>query len=77
MPRVLAVLLLLLISVQPAWARLEQRDLAAMITPPMQLGVRDPSLPIWTLLVFLIWHGIFVEDRIVITPPEPVYPVRQ
>jgi transcriptional regulator of nitric oxide reductase len=46
----LAALFLLLISVQPAMARLEQRDLAAMITPPLQLGERDASLPIWTLL---------------------------
>jgi asparagine synthase (glutamine-hydrolysing) len=28
------------------------------------------------LLVFLIWHGIFVEERIRPAVPEPVYPVR-
>ena len=39
-------------------------------------GPHDYSRKIWTLLVFLIWHGIFVEERIVITPPEPVYPVK-
>ncbi|GAB2461326.1 asparagine synthetase B family protein [Jatrophihabitans fulvus] len=39
-------------------------------------GPHDYSRKIWTLLVFLIWHGIFVEQRIAITPPEPVYPVR-
>ncbi len=39
-------------------------------------GPHDYSRKIWTLLVFLIWHGIFVEERIAITPPEPVYPVR-
>lgn len=50
MPRLLAVLLVLLISVQPALARLEQSDLAAMIVPPLQLGNRDPTLPVWTLL---------------------------
>ena len=31
---------------------------------------------IWTLLVFMIWHGIFVEERITPAIPEPVYPVR-
>jgi asparagine synthase (glutamine-hydrolysing) len=39
-------------------------------------GPHDYSRKIWTLLVFLLWHGIFVEQRIQITPPEPVYPVR-
>jgi asparagine synthase (glutamine-hydrolysing) len=36
----------------------------------------DHSRKIWTLLVFLIWHGIFVEGRIRPEIPEPVYPVR-
>ena len=36
----------------------------------------DYSRKIWTLLVFLVWHGIFVEDRIHPQIPEPVYPVR-
>jgi asparagine synthase (glutamine-hydrolysing) len=39
-------------------------------------GPHDYSRKIWTLLVFLLWHGIFVEERITITPPEPVYPVK-
>ena len=39
-------------------------------------GPHDYSRKIWTLLVFLIWHGIFVEKRIAITPPEPRYPVK-
>ena len=43
---------------------------------PTARGPHDYSRKIWTLLVFLTWHGIFVEDRIAITPPEPVYPVR-
>ncbi|KIL99499.1 Nitrous oxide reductase maturation protein NosR [Paramagnetospirillum magnetotacticum MS-1] len=50
MRRLLLVLLPLLICCQPAWARLNHRDLAAMITPPLQLGAPDPALPIWTLL---------------------------
>ncbi|MCW2657840.1 MAG: asnB, partial [Jatrophihabitans sp.] len=39
-------------------------------------GPHDYSRKIWTLLVFLIWHGIFVEQRIRPAIPEPVYPVR-
>jgi asparagine synthase (glutamine-hydrolysing) len=39
-------------------------------------GPHDYSRKIWTLLVFMIWHGIFVEERIHPEIPEPVYPVR-
>jgi asparagine synthase (glutamine-hydrolysing) len=39
-------------------------------------GPHDYSRKIWTLLVFMIWHGIFVEGRIHPEIPEPVYPVR-
>jgi asparagine synthase (glutamine-hydrolysing) len=39
-------------------------------------GDIDYSRKIWTLLVFMIWHGIFVEDRIRPEVPEPTYPVR-
>ena len=39
-------------------------------------GRADYSRKIWTLLVFMTWHGIFVEDRIKPEIPEPVYPVR-
>jgi asparagine synthase (glutamine-hydrolysing) len=39
-------------------------------------GPLDHSRKIWTLLVFLVWHGIFVEERIRPQVPEPVYPVR-
>ncbi|MCZ2828373.1 asparagine synthase (glutamine-hydrolyzing) [Modestobacter sp. VKM Ac-2986] len=31
---------------------------------------------VWEVLVFMIWHGIFVEERIHPEVPEPVYPVR-
>jgi asparagine synthase (glutamine-hydrolysing) len=40
-------------------------------------GPHDYSRKIWTLLVFFIWHGIFVEGRIRPEIPQPVYPVRQ
>jgi asparagine synthase (glutamine-hydrolysing) len=39
-------------------------------------GPIDHSRRIWTLLVFLLWHGIFVEQRIRPEVPEPAYPVR-
>ncbi|MCW2508691.1 MAG: asnB [Modestobacter sp.] len=45
--------------------------------------LRDAEVPskriarqVWEVLVFMVWHGIFVEDRIVVDVPEPVYPVR-
>lgn len=36
----------------------------------------DHSRRLWALLVFMLWHGIFVEHRIKPEIPEPVYPVR-
>jgi asparagine synthase (glutamine-hydrolysing) len=38
-------------------------------------GPIDYSRKIWTLLVFMVWHGIFVEGRIKPEIPQPVYPV--
>ncbi|MBE9373162.1 asparagine synthase (glutamine-hydrolyzing) [Saccharopolyspora sp. HNM0983] len=39
-------------------------------------GVLDHSRRLWALLVFMIWHAIFVEGRITPQVPEPQYPVR-
>ncbi|GAA1301120.1 asparagine synthase (glutamine-hydrolyzing) [Saccharothrix xinjiangensis] len=39
-------------------------------------GVADNSRRIWALLMFMIWHGIFVEGRIRPAIPEPQYPVK-
>ncbi|MBP2471671.1 asparagine synthase (glutamine-hydrolyzing) [Crossiella equi] len=39
-------------------------------------GQLDRSRQLWALLVFMLWHGIFVEHRIKPQIPEPVYPVR-
>jgi asparagine synthase (glutamine-hydrolysing) len=39
-------------------------------------GLADHSRRLWTVLVFMVWHGIFVENRIVPDIKEPVYPVR-
>jgi asparagine synthase (glutamine-hydrolysing) len=36
----------------------------------------DYSRKLWTLLVFMVWHGIFVEERIRPEVPATVYPVR-
>ncbi|WNV77280.1 asparagine synthase (glutamine-hydrolyzing) [Geodermatophilus sp. DSM 44513] len=36
----------------------------------------DLSRKLWTLLVFMVWHGVFVEQRITPDVPETVYPVR-
>ncbi|MGH3803768.1 MAG: asparagine synthetase B family protein, partial [Pseudonocardiaceae bacterium] len=39
-------------------------------------GSLDHSRRIWAVLVFMLWHGIFVEQRIVPKVPEPHYPVQ-
>ncbi|AUS77930.1 asparagine synthase (glutamine-hydrolyzing) [Actinoalloteichus sp. AHMU CJ021] len=39
-------------------------------------GSIDHSRRIWALVVFMLWHGIFVEGRINPEIPEPHYPVR-
>ncbi|SHK26555.1 asparagine synthase (glutamine-hydrolysing) [Pseudonocardia thermophila] len=53
-------------------------DLAAVrnLIEAHRAGPVDHSRRIWTLLVFLLWHGIFVEERIKPEVPEPSYPVR-
>ncbi|EOM78176.1 asparagine synthase (glutamine-hydrolyzing) [Rhodococcus rhodnii] len=38
-------------------------------------GVSDHSRRLWTVLCLMIWHGIFVEGRIVPEIEEPIYPV--
>ncbi|MFC7447000.1 asparagine synthase (glutamine-hydrolyzing) [Rhodococcus daqingensis] len=38
-------------------------------------GGSDHSRRLWTVLCFMVWHGIFVEQRIVPQIQEPVYPV--
>jgi asparagine synthase (glutamine-hydrolysing) len=39
-------------------------------------GQHDRSRQLWALLVFMLWHAIFVERRITPEIPEPVYPVK-
>jgi asparagine synthase (glutamine-hydrolysing) len=52
-------------------------DLAAVeqMLAEHRVGPVDHSRRIWTLLVFMLWHGIFVEQRIRPVIPEPHYPV--
>ncbi|WP_354529732.1 asparagine synthase (glutamine-hydrolyzing) [Nakamurella sp. UYEF19] len=38
-------------------------------------GVADYSRPIWTVLVFQLWHEIFVTGALKPVIPEPTYPV--
>jgi asparagine synthase (glutamine-hydrolysing) len=52
------------------------RDAALRLLDAHRDGPHDYSRKIWTLLVFLTWHGIFVEERITPDVPEPTYPVR-
>jgi asparagine synthase (glutamine-hydrolysing) len=52
------------------------RAVALRLLETHREGPHDYSRKIWTILVFLIWHGIFVEGRITPEVPEPVYPVR-
>jgi asparagine synthase (glutamine-hydrolysing) len=41
-----------------------------------RVGTIDHSRRLWALLVFMLWHGIFIEGRIQPRVPEPQYPVR-
>jgi asparagine synthase (glutamine-hydrolysing) len=52
------------------------RGTALRLLAEHRTGPHDYSRKIWTLLVLLLWHGIFVEKRIRPSIPEPVYPVR-
>jgi asparagine synthase (glutamine-hydrolysing) len=39
-------------------------------------GKVDHSRKIWTVLVFCLWHGIFVDGTVSVGPPEGATPVR-
>ncbi|MGY2077343.1 asparagine synthase (glutamine-hydrolyzing) [Blastococcus sp. SYSU DS0828] len=59
---------------------LDKQQVLAMLTAHRQNqragSPVDHSRKLWTLLVFMVWHGIFVEERITPEIPETVYPVR-
>ncbi len=52
------------------------RDRALALLEAHRAGPHDYSRKIWRLLVFMIWHGIFIEERIRPELPDPVSPVR-
>lgn len=39
-------------------------------------GAADHSRRLWTLLIFMLWHAIFVEGSVVPQISEPAYPVQ-
>jgi asparagine synthase (glutamine-hydrolysing) len=39
-------------------------------------GAADHSRRLWTVLIFMLWHSIFVEHRVVPRISEPTYPVQ-
>ncbi|MBU3063991.1 asparagine synthase (glutamine-hydrolyzing) [Nocardia sp. NEAU-G5] len=54
---------------------LNKAAVSAMLEAHRTGGV-DHSRRLWTVLIFMIWHGIFVEDRIKPAIEQPTYPVR-
>jgi asparagine synthase (glutamine-hydrolysing) len=38
-------------------------------------GVSDHSRRLWTVLIFMLWHAIFIDGTVVPQIAEPVYPV--
>ncbi|OBG21067.1 asparagine synthase (glutamine-hydrolyzing) [Mycolicibacterium celeriflavum] len=53
-------------------------DLAAVRTmlDEHRSGTSDHSRRLWTVLIFMLWHGIFVEHSITPQIGEPTYPVQ-
>jgi asparagine synthase (glutamine-hydrolysing) len=39
-------------------------------------GTADHSRRLWTVLIFMLWHAIFVEHSVVPQISEPQYPVQ-
>jgi asparagine synthase (glutamine-hydrolysing) len=39
-------------------------------------GVSDHSRRLWTVLIFMLWHAIFVEGSVTPDIKEPHYPVQ-
>ncbi len=50
-------------------------DILAMLEAHRR-GPIDWSRKLWTVLIFMLWHGIFVENRITPEIPEVHYPIR-
>jgi len=54
---------------------LDKRAVLAMLDEH-KTGQHDRSRQLWAVLMFMLWHGIFVEHRIAPEIPEPVYPIK-
>ncbi|MDQ3733148.1 MAG: asparagine synthase (glutamine-hydrolyzing) [Actinomycetota bacterium] len=65
----------LIITESQTDATLDRADVLAMLETHRR-GPIDYSRKLWTLLVFMIWHGIFVEGRITPAITEVNLPVR-
>ena len=52
------------------------RSAALALLDEHKAGELDRSRQLWTLLMFMLWHGIFVAHNIRPEIPEPVYPVK-
>jgi asparagine synthase (glutamine-hydrolysing) len=52
------------------------RQAALTLLEAHRSGPLDHSRKIWTLLVFNIWHGIFIDGGIKPEIPAPTYPVK-
>jgi asparagine synthase (glutamine-hydrolysing) len=39
-------------------------------------GTSDHSRRLWTVLIFMLWHAIFVERSVTPAISEPTYPVQ-
>jgi asparagine synthase (glutamine-hydrolysing) len=52
------------------------RNAVLQLLDEHRAGTLDHSRRIWALIVFMLWHGIFIERRVNPRIPEPHYPVR-
>jgi asparagine synthase (glutamine-hydrolysing) len=53
-------------------------DLAAVraMLDEHRSGTSDHSRRLWTVLIFMLWHAIFVERSVTPQISEPTYPVQ-
>ena len=53
-------------------------DIAAVRTmlDEHRSGTSDHSRRLWTVLIFMLWHAIFVERSVTPQISEPTYPVQ-
>jgi asparagine synthase (glutamine-hydrolysing) len=52
------------------------KDAVMKLLEEHRAGTLDHSRRIWALLVYMLWHGIFIEKNIQPRVPEPHYPVK-